>query len=234
MLLRRTKLVMITSLFFVILTGLAMVAYPGGSKIDRMSVHYDIYHNYFSDLGITMTYSGRQNTLSNILFITALGSMGIVLVYFSRIWRAIDVDIHEYKFLGFLSKVFLVICGCCFIGLAFTPWNKYFDYHVLYFKTAFCFLLAWTIVIIILQFRNHKMHGLVSVNIIYGLLLMSYVYFLFNGPRFGTEEDIELQAVAQKIIIYASMINFFIQSFGIKRFLRSADFRKNGMKNFYV
>lgn len=234
MLLRSCKLVMITSVFFVILTGLAMVAYPGGSKYDRTSLHYNIFLNFFSDLGTTITYSGKQNTLSNILFIIALGSTGLVMIYFSKIWRAIDTTSHEHKILGFLSKIFLVISGSSFIGLAFTPWNKFFDFHLIFFKLAFSFLLAWTLIIIFLQFSNRKMRGLVIVNIIFVLSLSGYDYFLFTGPNFGAEEGFEFQAITQKIIVYLTIINLFIQAFGIKRFLRSADFRRNGMRNFYV
>lgn len=234
MLLRSCKLVMITSVLFVILTGLAMVAYPGGSKFDRSSVHYDIFKNFFSDLGTTITYSGRQNTLSNFLFITALGSTGLVMIYFSKIWRAIDVDSHEHKFLGFLSKMFLIISGGSFIGIAFTPLNNFSDMHLVFFKLAFGFLLAWTVIIIFLQFSNHKMRGLVIVNLVFALLLACYEGLLIYTSGFGPESGIEFQAVSQKIIIYLFIINLFIQAFGIKRFLRSADFRRKGLKNFYV
>ncbi|MBK7252860.1 MAG: hypothetical protein IPI04_02815 [Ignavibacteria bacterium] len=69
------------------------------------------------------------------------------MIYFSKIWRAIDTTSHEHKILGFLSKIFLVISGSSFIGLAFTPWNKFFDFHLI-FLNSLSFLLAWTLIII--------------------------------------------------------------------------------------
>jgi hypothetical protein len=99
---------------------------------------------------------------------------------------------------------------------------------------AFLFLFAWTVIIIFLQLSNRKMRGLVIANIIFVLFLAGYGYFLFTGPNFGAEEGFEFQAITQKIIVYLTIVNLFIQAFGIKRFLRSADFRRNGMKNFYV
>lgn len=233
-LIRRCKLLIFTSIAFIILTGLAMISYPGGSIYDKTAIHYNFSENFFSDLGATETISGKQNTVSNILFISALGSIGIVLIYFSGIWRAMDTDIHKLEYIGYLSKIFLVISGISFIGIAFTPWNKYFKYHVIFVKFAFGFLLLWTTLIIILQVRNVKIRNLLICNLIYVLILALYVYILFYGPKFGTEEGLEFQAVSQKIIVYTSIVNLTIQAIGIQRFLRTADFRKGGTKNFYM
>ena len=101
-LVRKCKILIATSILFFILTGIAMIAYPGGSLIDKASIHYNFFDNFFSDLGSTVTASGKKNTISNILFISALGSLGIALIYFSNIWRALAVDIHNFSIYGFL------------------------------------------------------------------------------------------------------------------------------------
>jgi len=233
-LVRMCKVVMLTTVMFIIFTSLAILAFPGGTKIDRAAVHYDFSQNFFSDLGATNTISGKSNTISNLLFITAFGSLGIVLIYFSRIWRAISIDVLEMKLIGISSKIALIMSGFSFIVVAFTPWNKFFDYHVIFLKTAFGFLLIWSILITTLQMRNPKMRDLMFINIAYILLLGWYIYTLFFGLSIGTEKVLEFQAISQKIIIYSSIANLFIQAFGIKHFLRSADFRRSGTKNFYV
>lgn len=231
---RRCKLVMLSAVLFIILTGLAMFFYPGGAKFDRGSLNFSFVNNFFSDLGATTTYSGKQNTVSNILFITALGGMGIVLIYFSKIWRAVSTDSHEFKFAGFLSKFFLIACGISFVGIAFTPWDKFFAYHLFFVKCAFLCLLFWTIIMSGLELRNPKLKYLVFLNLIYLFCLSYYVYKMFSSPDPGNEADLEFQSISGKIIIYLSIINLFIQASGLKHFLRSADFRRNGMKNFYV
>ena len=225
---------MLMSFVFIALTGLAMIAYPGGTKFDRVSVQYDFFQNFFSDLGSTITYSGKSNALSNILFITALSGIGISLIYFSRIWRAIDTDVHKFRSIGFISKIFMIISGIGFMGIAITPWNKYLDYHMLFVKGTFVALLCWTFLIIILQLRNHKMRKLVLTNIVFFFILLYYVYILFKGPKMDTVEGLEFQAIRQIVVVYATAINLFIQALGIKMFLKSSDFRKNGIKNFYV
>lgn len=233
-LIRRCKLLILTSVLFILLTGIAMFAYPGGTKLDINAVHYNFCKNFFSDLGATETISGKHNTVSNILFISALGSIGIVLIYFSGIWRAIDTDVHKSKFIGYLSEIFLVICGISFIGIGFTSWNKYFEFHIIFNKLAFGFLLLWTLIIIILQSRNIKIRKLLVINLFYLLLLVFYVFILLFYPKFGAEEGQEFQAVSQKIIFYVTVINFILQAAGIQRFLKTADFRRGGAKNFYL
>ncbi|MEO8666500.1 MAG: hypothetical protein ABI462_13495 [Ignavibacteria bacterium] len=233
-LIRRCKLLLAAVFGFIVLTGIAMIAYPGGSLHDRVTIHYNFFENFFSDLGATMTPSGKKNTISNILFITALGGLGLVMIYFSKIWRGMDTDIHKLSAVGYLSKLCLILSGASFIGVAFTPWNAYFNYHVLFVKSAFVFLLAWTILMIILQAGNIKIRKLLTANIIYVFILGWYVYYLFYGPKFGTDQDLEFQAGAEKAIVYITFINMAFQAAGIQRFLRTADFRKGGSKNFYV
>ena len=128
----------------------------------------------------------------------------------------------------------MIISGVCLIGMAFTPWNAFFEYHVIFVKLAFGFLLSWTILFIILESVNPKIRHLMITNIVYCAILIWYVYTLLNGPKFGTLEDLEYQAVAQKLIIYISVLNFAVQAKGIMHFLRIADFRRGGKKNFYV
>lgn len=211
-----------------------MLAFPGGSVNDRGSVHYNFFENSISDLGATMTISGKQNTISNILFITAFGSLGIILIYFSMIWRAMDTDVHKLSIVGYISKVCLIFSGLSFIGIAFSPVNIFYENHILLLKSAFCFLLAWTLLMIILQAGNQKIRKLLISNIIYALILGYYLYQLFYGADAVIKEINEYQAVSQKIILFVTIVNLIIQAAGINRFLRIADFRKSGAKNFYV
>lgn len=233
-LIRSCKLVMLMSLLFILLSGLAMFTYPGGTKIDRVSIEYNFFQNFFSDLGSTVTYSGKSNALSNILFITALSGLGISLIYFSRIWRAIDTDVHKFRSMGYLSKMFLIFSGIGFMGIAITPWNKFLEYHLSFVKFTFVSLLVWTFLIIILQLRNHRMRELVLTNIVYFIVLLYYVTLLYKGPKIDALDGLQYQAIAQKVIFFLTALNLFIQSHGIKSFLKSSDFRKNGIKNFYV
>jgi hypothetical protein len=88
--------------------------------------------------------------------------------------------------------------------------------------------------IAILQAKNDKIRGLFILNIIFLFLLGIYDYTLFMDSDFGTDRKIEYHAVSQKVIMLLTMINMLFQSLGISHFLRRADFRRSGKKNFYI
>ena len=58
------------------LTVAAMFLYRGGSRFDVDARHYQFFGNFFSDLGATVTYSGRADTAPRALFVTALVAGG--------------------------------------------------------------------------------------------------------------------------------------------------------------
>ena len=56
-------------------------------------------------------------------------------------------------------------------------------------------------------------------NFIYLAILAAYVALLFFGPNLDTLHGLEIQAIGQKIIVYASILNVSIQAYGVRRFL---------------
>ena len=233
-LLRRCKLVILWAVAFVLLTGSAMIAFPGGSLIDKLSIHYNFFENYFSSLGATMTISGKENKISNIFFTIAMSGFGLILIYFSKIWRTYDIDANKSVILGYLSKSFLIISGICFIGISFSPWNLHFENHLIFLKLAFIFFLLWVLLIMIFQSGIKKLKKLFAINIAYSFILAAYIYFLFYGPEFGTTEDLKFQVLSQITIIYLTIVNLIIQASGVIRYLKTTDFRNRGLKDFYV
>jgi hypothetical membrane protein len=68
-----------TCILFFLMSGVAMLLYPGGTYVDPITHGYSFFANFFSDLGATRTPSGAANTLSMILFTSALTIVGIGL-----------------------------------------------------------------------------------------------------------------------------------------------------------
>ncbi|MBV6477529.1 MAG: hypothetical protein HGGPFJEG_00268 [Ignavibacteria bacterium] len=233
-LIRRCKLVVLCSILFVILTGSAMLAFPGGSLIDRLSIHYNFFENYLSILGSTVTISGKINTISSILFTIAMSGMGLVLIYFSNIWKTLEFGAGKNLFIGYLSNASLVLSGISFIGIAFSPFNLYIDNHLVFLKILFASLLAWTIFIIIMQSGVKKLLSYFIINIVYSFVLVIYLYVLFFGPKFGTTEELKFQVLTQILAFYLTIINLMIQAIGFIKYLRTSDFRNKGLKDFYV
>ncbi|MBI4783576.1 MAG: hypothetical protein HY785_20005 [Oscillatoriophycideae cyanobacterium NC_groundwater_1537_Pr4_S-0.65um_50_18] len=213
---RKANLLLYASAQFVVLTIAAMLLYPGSAKYEPQSDRYLFFQNFFSDLGATKTYSGLDNISSMLLFIIALSSIGIALLIFSTTWKAIASHKSDRIF-GYAAQTFAGLSGLCFIGIAATPWNLMLAAHNSFVKAAFSLLLGFILNLVILQLKNHWQKQYSIFNLIYLGTLSIYVLILFYGPGLDTLEGLEFQVAAQKIIVYASVLNLGLQAWGMRQ-----------------
>ncbi|MGW8250803.1 MAG: hypothetical protein ACWGO1_09195 [Anaerolineales bacterium] len=73
-------LVMVACLLFPILTTLAMLFYPGGTRGNPDVQGYRFFENFFSELGLTQSYAGGSQTTSFVLFTLALLSSVVLMI----------------------------------------------------------------------------------------------------------------------------------------------------------
>ena len=83
-------------------------------------------------------------------------------------------------------------------------------------KCGFSLLLGMMGSLVLFQQQNHRPGIYVWSNWVYVVLLVSYVWILFYGPSLHTLEGLQFQVVAQKIIVYASILNLAVQAYGIR------------------
>jgi hypothetical protein len=112
------------------------------------------------------------------------------------------------------------VAGLGFIGIAATPWNLVLDAHNGFVRLAFGFLLVYDLCLLMIQVSNRWTAAYTAANAIYLLLLVAYVGILFFGPRVDTKSGLEFQVAAQKIIVYASVVNLGLQAVSIHRAAR--------------
>ena len=212
------RLVAIGCVLFVLLTAVAMLFYPGGTATDPTTRGYSFFTNFFSELGLTQTRTGQPNTVSAILFITALTAAGAALAVFFVAFAQFFVHSTAGKILSGLGALCGILAGICFIGVAFTPANLAAKAHgqfVLWAFTAFP-LAALFYTVAILQERQYpKRFALVFG--VFTLLLILYLVLLFTGPSFRTAQGVLVQATGQKAIVYASIISILIQAVGAQQ-----------------
>jgi len=224
----------LASILFLLFILTSIFAFPGGNLIDSNSTHYNFFYNYISELGNSITITGKDNTASKIFFITAFASYGLVLIYYSRIWRAIGTEAENLKFFGFTSKFSMIISGLAFIGIAFTPWNSLLYEHIFYFEVMLAAFALWIIMILILQNTNDKFKKLFFYNILNLIVILIYLFIILNYNKAETESDYEFYAISQMAVILSIPVNLFLQSAGIMHFLKTSDFRRSGIRDFYV
>lgn len=201
---------------FLALTFIAMLVFPGGSKVDPQSAGYQFFDNFFSELGVTRTESGLPNVASRVLFAVALASVGLALIVFSGTWKVVAQN-RRARSVGFAAQLFVAIAGLGFIGNALTPWDTAYVAHNVFFGVAFGLLLAYVGCLTVVQVRNRWSRTLIASNVCYVIALAAYLLIVLVGPGVDSASGIEFQATAQKVIVYLSALALTVQALGIYR-----------------
>jgi len=205
---------------FIVLTILAMFLYPGGAKFALEATHYLFFQNFFSDLGATRSHSEKSNLVSMVLFIVALSTLGLGMLFSSPLWTLGSASGAAQKpsrsLAGRAAQIFAVLSGLCYLGVAVTPWNLFLAAHNAFVKGAFTLLLGFVVSLLVQQMGSSNAKPYLAANCVYLLLLLVYVYLLFAGPRLDTADGLAVQVVAQKIITYISIANLALQAVGIR------------------
>jgi hypothetical protein len=207
--------IMAACFLFLVLTSLAMVFYPGGTRSAPGTKGYLFFENFFSELGLSRTYTGGPNNVSFFLFTAALALAGLALTLYFIISPSLFWDSRITRVLSLFGTFFGIISGLSFIGVAFTPADLYLEPHQLFVQLAFTTFLVAVVFYALAILLNRSYPNIYAlVNITFGALLGAYIWLLFFGPSTNTSSGLMIQVAGQKIIAYAAIISVFIQAYG--------------------
>ena len=204
---------------FVLLTVIAMFTYPGGTYTDDSTVGYNFFHNFFSDLGRVTAPNGQPNTVSMLLFFTALTISGIGLVFFFITFRQFFNRDKIGNWISLLGTIIGVASGLCFVGIACVPYDLNLDLHyqlVFWAFRTFLFAVGIYAYVIFRQNIYPRRYGWIFVA--FAVFLAAYIVLLEFGPAASTPSGLVIQATGQKIIVYISIISAMAQSWAAYTF----------------
>ncbi len=210
---RAFEMVIVACIAFVVLTGLAMWFYPGGTHHNKAAQGYSFFVNYFSDMGRTQALNGMPNRISSPLFSIALGAAGLALALF---FVAVSVPF----WLGFGQRILCgygsalgIIAGFCFVGIACTPADLYGSLHRTFVEWAFqTFLLAALIYSWLMFTRRDYPRTGAWIFSFFALGLAAYVALLMYGPGSRDPMGLFIQVLGQKLIAYAAVISVGLEA----------------------
>src|SRR5262245_1222965 len=139
----RASLLVVGAAQFVVLTSVAMLAYPGGGRYRYDGTGYVFFENFLSDLGATQTLTGHRNTASRTLFVLALGVLGLALAWFAPTWKTLAARRGVAITAGAWAQLFAVLGGAGMVGIALTPWDHHLDLHKMLVRATFGALFAY-------------------------------------------------------------------------------------------
>jgi len=192
-----------------------MLFYPGGAMYAPDARHYLFFQNFLSDLGATLTSRNESNSVSMVLFIAGLIPVGLSLALAAPIWKRVTVKAGRGLFFGHAAQATSLLSGICYVGIAVTPWNLALGLHMLFVQGAFTLLLGFVICLTAMQMQNDWPRRYLISNLVYIVILSGYVFILFHGPNLTTLHGLVFQVIAQKIIVYISILNLACQTLGV-------------------
>ena len=217
--LRLYNLIILGCGIFILLTLVAMFTFPGGTQVNPTTRGYSFFRNFFSELGYLRTRSGEANPLSAVLFFVGLFSAGSGLVLFSSIFPLLFRSTQTGQVSGWLGRVFGILAGFCFVGVAFTPADVFKDWHIFFVLWAFRLFPVGVFFFSIAIFSEPgypRRYACLFIG--FGLLLVAYIWLLENGPSPSTLNGLIIQVTGQKVISYASILCILLQAAGAKRY----------------
>jgi hypothetical membrane protein len=208
-------LAMVGCVQFLLLSTVAMFFYPGGTYSDGETIGYTFTQNFFSDLGRTAAHNGDSNTVSMVLFIIALSMAGLSLIVFFLAVPPHFAENRTSRRLSTIGSVLGVISGLGFIGIAAMPADVNQTVHRLFVYIAFTGFLfvVFLYSAAILKSRTYP-RAYAYAYFAFAIILALYLALLFSGPELETTGGLTIQAVGQKVVVYAGIICVVIQSYG--------------------
>lgn len=216
---------MIALIQFVILTSVAMLFYTGGTHIDSNAPGYSFWHNFFSDLGRTKAYSGRDNTISYVIFIITFSVYGSGFIFFAIALPYFFTETKSEKWLSIIVSFFFILTGILYVGIAFTPGDIYYNAHVTFVQISGLTGLIGLILYIIVIFKS-KAYPNRYAFILLILLVASNIYMVltvFAVPLqdITSANELIIWTAGQKIMIYLNLICSFIILYGAWKLVKS-------------
>ncbi len=206
---------------FLVLVHAAMLSYRGSTLHDRSTRAYVFTENYFSDLGRERNFRGESNAPANLLFRVGMGAACVGLAAFFSVLPGLFRG-EESRLWAVLAAVLGVGAALCYLGIALVPYDVSYGGHTLFVRLGFLSFLGMTLSFAAAVFAEPdypKLYGNLLLG--FAVLLSLQIAVMFFGPRSWTSpQALQLQAVAQKVVVYAEMLCMLLQIQGAFRRLR--------------
>ena len=202
---------------------LSMYFYPGSTHSDKTTLTYSLVHNFLSDLGLSIVYSGAQNFISSTLFAFATTSVCVGLMAYFLVMPSIVSRGQSSFRLAQVGSMAGILCGLAFMGVGFTPHNYYPDAHMFVVKVGFQLFLVVMLLHSLAIMRNEVglSKKLVWIYVIFMTILCYYIYLLNWGPSIKEENNLAIHVVWQKITVLGLSTTVFVQSLMLKNHIRA-------------
>ena len=192
----------------------SMLAYRGGTGLDRSTSRYSLTNNFLSDLGMTVAWNGQPNRVGSALFVLSLailviGFGGALAAFVGRYG-----DSPRSRPFALAAAAIGIGVFAAFIGVAVTPENNLMNLHVMFTLLAFrLFPFAALALVLASGLSSGETRRATALWAGLAGALFTYAAILSWGPSVGTSRGLQVQVIAQKAITVASLALLILLTF---------------------
>nr|MDO8118157.1 hypothetical protein [Candidatus Sigynarchaeota archaeon] len=204
---------------FLILSSIAMLAYPGGTKYDPTTVGYLFWNNMFSDLGRTVAHNGMINSIASPLYISAMWILGVLFIPFYIAFpsrarlegrgKPFSTWVLLARILGIGATIFFILSASFTQDL----------FPVLHLRFAqFIFVLMTPVALIywrVLASDQGKADLYSNCFLFFAIVIVSGIIITIASGDPVNEMVVTIQATTQKVMVYTWNLVMFIEAFGL-------------------
>lgn len=209
---------------FLILVHLAMFSYQGGTIHEPNLDAYSFTNNFFSDLGRRRLPGGGMNLPTSLIFKTTMGLTGIcVSLFFIAVPSLFQRN--GTKFLALIAAFFGIIAGFCYVKIGYVPYDVSYWRHTYYVRAGFISFLLMVIFYATAIFSEKDYPNKYGWLFIFfaGILAIQIAVMLLGPRSWQSNNALYLQAVAQKIVVYAEVVCMLLQALGAMLIIRNRE-----------
>jgi hypothetical protein len=188
-----------------------MLFYAGGTPDNPNIQGYSFWDNTLSNLGMTVAYSGKTNTISMILFSSALILRAVSIIPFYLALRLFFDENKKEQWLSSIGAIFGIIASISSIGIAFTPVDILEPPHMFFVYVGGTSAVIMSISFSIAMYLNKEF----PKHYTYIFILYTVVNFTISIMGLvGLASNRSLMVVTQKIGAFTALICFIIIGYG--------------------
>ena len=203
---------------FVVLNITSMILYPGSTYRDHLTLGYSFTENFLSDLGRTLTFSGKINFLSSQLFNMSLVlAGGVFSLFYLHVRKVFNLD--KQKILAFIGSLFGILGGISLAGVGLTPADLYLDLHIICANWLFRFMFVASFFYTIVIFRHPIFENKYAGGyLVFSITILLYILISELGPDPKLNFfALGIQVISQKMILIIFIVAVYVQTLGLQK-----------------
>ena len=204
------------AVFSALLTGVAMLLYPGGTLLNPSTQGYSFFQNSLSDLGSTVAWGGQPNSRGAQVFMSGFGILALAgvgcFVALVRVYSSSRMTRWLARAAG--AAGWLSCAGLT--GAALTPADRNLALHGRLTLLAFGAFLVATLLFAWATALTDRFRRRVPIGwLVLALVLVAWISVMPWPPV--TDLELTIPVTLQKVVAIAILVIFSFQSYEAER-----------------